>query len=171
MFADSPERRRQSVDTEVVTGNTATISRTESRRCVGVDRDLTQQKKTICESAERLRAVDARPATAATMSDEPARRPAHAPPRPINAYAIFLKTSCGRRAARGWARARAATTSASSLKCHGRVDGVEGDQLLLIFKMAHEEPPLHAVFAGCGTTLSTTSHGIGPRVRLDRRSR
>ena len=27
------------------------------------------------------------------MTDEPARRPAHAPPRPINAYAIFLKTS------------------------------------------------------------------------------
>jgi len=27
------------------------------------------------------------------MADEPARRPAHAPPRPINAYAIFLKTS------------------------------------------------------------------------------
>ena len=26
-------------------------------------------------------------------------------------------------------------------------------------------------FAGCGTTLSTTSHGIGPRVRLDRRPR
>ena len=28
-------------------------------------------------------------------------------------------------------------------------------------------PRSHAVFAGCGTTLSTTSHGIGPRVRLD----
>ena len=27
------------------------------------------------------------------MTDEPSRRPAHAPPRPINAYAIFLKTS------------------------------------------------------------------------------
>jgi hypothetical protein len=27
------------------------------------------------------------------MADEPSRRPAHAPPRPINAYAIFLKTS------------------------------------------------------------------------------
>ena len=39
------------------------------------------------------------------MADEPARRPAHAPPRPINAYAIFLKTSYA------WTRKRLGTAA------------------------------------------------------------
>ena len=75
VFADSPERRRQSVDTEVVTGNTATISRTESRRCVGVDRDLTQQKKNT------LSAPPVHDLFAATQG--PAAPPAAPPPPPV----------------------------------------------------------------------------------------
>ena len=92
-------RCRHSVDLEVITGNTAAILR-RGITTLRALRVLTQQ------NSPRYARDGPAHATAATMTDEPSRRPAHAPPRPINAYAIFLKTSyaCGR----GRPRARGA---------------------------------------------------------------